>query len=198
MFLNALRRGLVAWILAGTVGLASGAEAQKDGADAAAAAPAPAPPDAHHLVWVEAVDGLQAGIAFDGSDRRAYSMGETVPLVVKLRNGGARPITLSFPSTRLRHSRPMVEDADGRPARVHMPPAVRYRIPVVKQVLEPGEEMVFDRVRLVLTADTPVGLVKNPHLIARPSKYTVNYTIPLAGTRDPVRTGRLTFVVKAA
>ena len=35
MFLNALRLGLVSWVLAGTAGFASGAEAQKDGAEAA-------------------------------------------------------------------------------------------------------------------------------------------------------------------
>lgn len=192
MFPSAFRCGPMAWILVATVGFASGADAPKDGA-----APA-APREAHHLVWGEAVNGLQAGIAFDGTDRRAYSMGETVPLVVKLRNAGEQPITISFPSTRLRHSRPMVEDADGGPARVHMPPAVRYRIPLVEQVLKPGEEIEFDRVQLVLTPDTPAGLVKSPHLIARPTKYTVNHTIPLAGTRDPIRTGKLTFAVKAA
>jgi hypothetical protein len=193
MFLNALRLGLVAWVLAGTAGFASGAEAQKDGAEAAA----PAPREAHHLAWGEAVGGLQAGIAFDGSDRRAYTMGETVPLVVKLRNVGAEPITISFPSAGLRHSRPTVEDADGGSARVYMPPAVRYRIPTVKQVLKPGEEMEFSRVQLVLTSDTPVGLVKNPQLIARPAEYTIRYRVPLADARDPVQTGRLRFVVKA-
>jgi hypothetical protein len=191
MFLNALRLGLVTWVLAGTLGIASGAEAPKDGA-------APAPREAHDLVWGEAVGGLQAGIAFDGSDRRAYSIGEAVPLVVKLRNVGAEPITVSFPSSGLRHSRPMVEDADGGRPRVYMPPAVRYRIPTVKQVLKPGEEMEFSRVRLVLTSDTPAKLVENPHFIARPAEYTLNYTIPLAGVHDPVQTGRLRFVVKAA
>ena len=197
MFLNALQLGLVTWVLAGTVGLASGAEAPKDGAEAPPPA-APAPREAHHLVWGEADGGLQAGIAFDGSDRRAYSIGEAVPLVVKLRNVGADPITISFPATGLRHSRPMVEDADGGRPRVHMPPAVRYRIPILKRVLKPGEEMEFSRVQLVLTADTPVGLVKHPHLIARPAEYTINYTVPLAGAHDPVQTGRLKFVVKAA
>jgi hypothetical protein len=193
MLLDALRLGLAAWVLASTAGFASAAEAQKDSAKAAA----PAPREAHHLAWGEAVGGLQAGIAFDGSDRRAYTMGETVPLVVKLRNVGAEPITISFPSSGLRHSRPIVEDADGGSARVYMPPAVRYRIPTVKQVLKPGEEREFSRVQLVLTSDTPVGLVKNPHLIARPAEYTIRYRVPLADARDPVQTGRLRFVVKA-
>ena len=197
MFQNALRLGLLTWVLAGTAGLVSGAEAPKDGAEAPPPE-APAPRKAHHLAWGEAVGGLQAGIAFAGSDRRAYSIGEAVPLVVKLRNVGAEPITISFGSDRLRHTLPRVEDADGGRPHVRLPPAVRYRIPIVKQVLKPGEEMEFGQVRLVLASDMPAGLVENPHLVARPAEYTVNYTIPLAGANVPVQTGRLRFVVKAA
>ena len=195
MFLNALRLGLAIWVFAGTASLASGAEARKDGAKAPPAAPPSR--EAHHLVWGEAVGGLQAGIAFDGSDRRAYSIGEAVPLVVKLRNAGTEPTTVSFPSTRLRHTRPLVEDADGGRPTVRMPPAVRYVIPNVKRALMPGEEMEFDRVQLVLASDTPAGLVENPHLVARPKEYAINYTIPLVGEHDPIQTGSLKFVVKA-
>jgi hypothetical protein len=194
MFLNSLRLGLVTWLLVGTAGLALGAEAQKDKAKAAA----PTTREAHHLAWGEAVGGLQAGIGFDDSDRRTYSIGETVPLVVKLRNVGAQPIAISFPSTGLRHSRPSIEDAEGGSARVYMPPAVRYLIPTVRQVLKPGEEMEFSRVQLVLTSKTPVGVVEDPRLVAGPAEYNISYTVPLTAAGNPVQTGRLKFVVKAA
>jgi hypothetical protein len=192
MFLNALPLGLMVWVLAGTAGFASGGEAPK------ADAKAPTTRETHHLAWGEAVGGLQAGIGFDDSDRHTYAMGETVPLVVKLRNVGVQPVTISFPSTGLRHTKPAVEDADGGSARVYMPPAVRYRIPVVQQVLKPGEEMEFSRVQLVLTSETPVGMVKEPHLIAQPAEYTIRYAVPLAREGNPIQTGRLKFVVKAA
>lgn len=196
MIRKTLVLGLVTWVLAGTVGPVSGADAPKPGAEAPPAAPAVR--EGHHLAWGEAVGGLQAGIAFDGSHRRAYSMGEAVPLVVKLRNVGAEPITVSFPSSGLRHARPMVEDVGGGRPPVRMPPAVRYRIAILKQVLKPGEEMEFGRVQLVLASDAPAALVSNPHLVVRPAEYTVSYTVPLAGAHNPVQTGRLKFVVKAA
>ena len=55
-----------------------------------------APAGPRHIVWGEAAHGLQAGIAFREGRRDTYRVGETVPLVVRLRNVDNAPITVTY------------------------------------------------------------------------------------------------------
>jgi hypothetical protein len=152
--------------------------------------------------WGQEVKGLQAGIGVR-ADRRAYRIGEEVPLEVRIRNVGREPVKISYSSARLLHTRPEIEDATGKRItgggdnRLVMPPAVRYVIPVVEAVLKPGEELAFGLVTLKLAPASAEGLVQTPELRAAPGEYSIRYTIPL-GTDLSVSTAQLGFVVQPA
>jgi RNA polymerase sigma factor (sigma-70 family) len=164
------------------------------------------PPDgaekAGDILWGEEVKGLQAGIGLRG-DRKAYRIGEEVPLRVNVRNVGKEPARIRYSSALLRHSRPEVEDATGGRVtgvgenRLVMPPAVRYVIPVVEGVLKPGEEMTFARVQLKLAPANARGAVQPPELQAAPGEYSIRYAVWLGTDPLPV-TGKLKFVVQPA
>ena len=156
---------------------------------------APAMPEP--IVWGEAVDGLQAGIAFREKRRDTYRVGETVPLVVTLRNVDQAPITLTYSSARLRFVRPDIVDADGNRPSLRMPPRVRYVITTEKKVLAPGDEMTFGPVDLKLVSEVPARVEDAlVYVVAPPGQYTICYTVPLESA--PVKTGRLNFRVERA
>src|SRR5438034_1321025 len=89
-----------------------------------------------------------------------------------VRNIGKEAVRISYTSARLLHTRPEIEDAAGRRVtavgdnRLVMPPAVRYVIPVVEGLLQPGEEMTFGLVQLKLAPANAEGLVQTPELRA--------------------------------
>lgn len=187
MFTPTLFIGLVACALAATP-LPPG---ERDRADKAA----PAGPG--RIVWGEAANGLQAGIAFRESRRDTYTLGESVPLVVILRNVGEAPITLTYSSARLRFVRPHIVDADGNRPSLRMPPWVRYVVTTEKKVLAPGGEMTFGPVDLKLVSEVPARVEDAlVYVVAPPGQYTICYAIPLASA--PVKTGRLNFRVERA
>ena len=155
-----------------------------------------APPG--RIVWGEAVDGLQAGIAFRERRRDTYSVGETIPLVVILRNVDKAPITLAYSTARLRFVRPDIVDADGNRPSLRMPPWVRYVVTTEKKVLAPGDEMTFGPADLKLVSEVPARVEDAlVFVVAPPGQYTICYAVPLVESA-PVKTGRLNFRVERA
>ena len=158
-----------------------------------------APAGPGRIVWGEAVNGLRAGIAFREGRRDTYRVGETVPLVVSLRNADKAPITLTYSSARLRFVRPDIGDADGNRPLLRMPPLVRYVITTEKKVLAPGEEMTFGQVDLKLVSEVPARVEDAlVYVVAPPGQYTICYSVPLAAPAEPVKTGRLSLRVERA
>jgi len=187
MFTPSFLIGFVACALVGATPLPP---EERDRADKAA----PARPGS--IVWGEAVDGLQAGIAFREKRGDTYRVGETVRLAVILRNVDKAPITFACSTARLRFVRPHIVDADGNRPSLRMPPRVRYVVTTEKKVLAPGEEMTFGPVDLKLVSEIPARVEDAlVYVVAPPGRYTICYDVPL---ESAVKTGRLTCRVERA
>jgi hypothetical protein len=92
--------------------------------------------------WGKAVGGLQAGLSCHPGQRRAYSHGQTVRLVVRVRNVGKDEVKFQYLRQFYIENPPIVTDADGKAVRQlwkldagglgHVPEEVR---------LAPGQEI---------------------------------------------------------
>ena len=65
--------------------------------------------------WGKEVGGLQAGLGYHPGQRRAYSYGETVRLVVRVRNVSKEPIRFQYVWAFFVETPPTVKDGEGRP-----------------------------------------------------------------------------------
>ena len=64
--------------------------------------------------WGMEVDGLQAGLGFRQGEDRAYSHGETVKLVVRVRNVGKEAVKFQYLREFFYENPPTVTDGDGK------------------------------------------------------------------------------------
>jgi RNA polymerase sigma factor (sigma-70 family) len=94
--------------------------------------------------WGKEVGGLQAGLGLRPGGRRVYRLGETVTLVVRVRNVGKETVKFEYLKQFLDENPPSVTDADGQtvPQRktlvtglIHVP---------VEVTLEPGQEIELE------------------------------------------------------
>jgi RNA polymerase sigma factor (sigma-70 family) len=94
--------------------------------------------------WGKEVNGLQAGLGFPTGQKRAYHHGETVTLVVRVRNVGKEAVKFEYIRQFLDENRPTVTDAGGKTTPqsttgvtgvIHVP---------VEVTLEPGKEVVLE------------------------------------------------------
>jgi hypothetical protein len=67
--------------------------------------------------WGKAVGGLQAGLGYHPSQKRAFSHGETVRLAVRVRNIGKEEVKLQYLRQFFIETPPIVTDADGKAVR---------------------------------------------------------------------------------
>jgi len=104
--------------------------------------------------WGKEVNGLQAGLGFRPGEHRAYHHGETVTLVVRIRNVGNEVVKFSYLQPFLEHS-PTVTDSDGKPVlqpnvipsigerqpgEVELPPGMEIALHELKRQLRPTRE----------------------------------------------------------
>ncbi len=154
--------------------------------------------------WGEAVGGLQAGIAFKGG-RRAYRIGEVVPLVVRLRNVTDKAIAFDYFAAFFIENPPTVTDAAGKPAMLSgfnpIPDGVlreRHLSPAA------GETVEFGSLDLALAPADAQDDSGKPTLFASPGVYRVRYEVlpPLWENNTPkvkgLSTGALDLEVKKA
>jgi RNA polymerase sigma factor (sigma-70 family) len=66
--------------------------------------------------WGKEVDGAQVGIQF-GEDR-VYKVGETVTLVIRLRNNGKKDLPFSYYEEYFQKNPPLITDADGKAVKI--------------------------------------------------------------------------------
>src|SRR5262245_32293205 len=66
-------------------------------------------------VWGKEVGGLQAGVGFPAGQKRAYSHGETVTLVVRIRNVGKEEVTFQYVPAFFQETLPTVKHGTGEP-----------------------------------------------------------------------------------
>ena len=93
--------------------------------------------------WGKEVGGLQAGLGFPAGAKRAYRHGETVTLVVRVRNVGKEAVKFEYVKQFLDEDRPAATDAGGKNL-----PQSRTSMPGIHGPtgvsLEPGKEVVLE------------------------------------------------------
>jgi RNA polymerase sigma factor (sigma-70 family) len=109
--------------------------------------------------WGEEVGGLQAGLGFRRGERRAYHIGETVTLVVRVRNVGKQTVKFEYLKEFFKENPPIVTDADGKkvpPDHILFTPLVHVPVEVS---LEPGKEieLASEQYQLMLTNERVKG-----------------------------------------
>src|SRR5262249_11793892 len=65
--------------------------------------------------WGKEINGLQAGLGFRPGEKRAYSHGETVKLVVRVRNVGKEPVKFEYLKEFFMETPPTAMDSQGKP-----------------------------------------------------------------------------------
>ena len=65
--------------------------------------------------WGKEIGGLQAGLGYHPGQKRAYSHGETVRLVVRVRNVGKEEVKFQYLGKFFVETPPTVTDAEGKP-----------------------------------------------------------------------------------
>ena len=65
--------------------------------------------------WGKEIGGLQAGLGFSAGQKRAYSHGETVTLVVRVRNVGKEEVTFQYVPAFFQETLPTVTHGTGEP-----------------------------------------------------------------------------------
>jgi RNA polymerase sigma factor (sigma-70 family) len=99
--------------------------------------------------WGKEVGGVQAGLGYRPGQRRAYHTGETVRLVVRVRNVGKKEVKLSYFNEFFYENPPAVTDGEGKP--VLLEGAGLSGLAVLVNVnLAPGKEVEFCELNLAL------------------------------------------------
>lgn len=65
--------------------------------------------------WGKEINGLQAGLGFRSGEKRAYHHGETVKLVVRVRNVGKEPVKFEYLKEFFMETPPTATDSQGKP-----------------------------------------------------------------------------------
>jgi RNA polymerase sigma factor (sigma-70 family) len=100
--------------------------------------------------WGKEVGGLQAGLGFRPGEHRAYSPGETVKLVVRVRNVSKEEVKFSYFNEEFYENPPAVTDDGGKPVPLE---GSGFGLGLAKRIdvnLAPGKEVDLCEVNLVL------------------------------------------------
>lgn len=92
--------------------------------------------------WGQEIGSLQAGLSVPGGLKKRYQMGDTITLVVRVRNVGKAAVKFEYVREFLDENRPTVTDAEGKAVPQFRAPMPGYHN--LKAVtLEPGKEVVL-------------------------------------------------------
>jgi hypothetical protein len=97
--------------------------------------------DESFTAWGKAVGGLQAGLGYPPGQKRAYSHGETIRLVVRVRNVGKEELKFQYLRQFLIERPPIVTDADGKAVRQWKMDAGGFGHDPEEVSLAPGKEI---------------------------------------------------------
>jgi RNA polymerase sigma factor (sigma-70 family) len=101
----------------------------------------PEPDNEAFTAWGEEVGGLQAGLGFHPGQKRAYSQGESVKLVVRVRNVGKEAVKFQYLREFFLETPPTVTDGKGKTVRLgRASVSGLIHLPVVVN-LAPGKEI---------------------------------------------------------
>ena len=105
--------------------------------------------DESFTVWGKEVGGVQAGIGYLPGQHRAYRIGETVTLVVRVRNLGKKEVKFAYFNEFFWENPPKVMDGEGKP--VPLTGVFLSGWPILSKVnLAPGKEVNVCQLNLAL------------------------------------------------
>jgi uncharacterized protein (TIGR03067 family) len=153
--------------------------------------------------WGKEVGGLQAGLGYHPGQKRAYSHGETVTLVVRVRNVGKEKVTFDYIPGYFVDWPPSVSDGEGKTG-----PQVRVAGKGgdhngVRVNLAPGKEIELAEVKLELGPESESGNKKENTLYGT-GKFQFHYerlmygsgAVAIASILRAAATGKLELEVK--
>ncbi len=166
----------------------------------------PEPDKDGFTAWGKEAGGLQAGLGVRPGQKRAYHHGETVKLVVRVRNVGKEAVKFQYVRQFLIETPPTVTDADGKP--VPQPHAFYEggeHIPV-EVTLAPGKEIELAELNRELRPTSESGN-KRFSILYGTGKVQIQYervfgnsssgTITLDPTLSKLATGKLELEIKS-
>jgi hypothetical protein len=158
--------------------------------------------------WGKEVGGLQAGLGFRPGEKRAYSHGETVKLVVRVRNVGKKEVKFQYVPAFFLERQPTVTDGDGKPVHLDRGLAQPGKTHPSRDVtLAPGKEIELHERSFVLRPARGDDRF-NFEIFYGTGKFTVQYEwvlgnssasrIKVDPTMSKLATGKLEVDVKEA
>jgi WD40 repeat protein len=144
--------------------------------------------------WGKEVAGLQAGLGYPPGQKRAYRQGETVPLVIRVRNVGNEAVSFQYVRQYFIENPPTVTDSAGKPVPLEKVRAFGFH-GFVDVTLAAGKEIEIYELKLEL----------RPTLF-RTGKFQIQYERALGnssqaflkpGVLDKLATGKLELEIKA-
>jgi hypothetical protein len=99
--------------------------------------------------WGKEVGGLQAGLGFRPGECRAYHVGETVRLVIRVRNVGKKEVRFSYFNEFFYENPPAVTDGEGKPLLLEGAGLSGWPV-LVERNLAPGKEVNLCEMNLKL------------------------------------------------
>jgi RNA polymerase sigma factor (sigma-70 family) len=105
---------------------------------------------ANLTAWGKEVDGLQAGLGYHPGEKRAYHHGETVRLVLRIRNVSNNKVRVDYHTVFLGEISPAVTDAQGKAISLAWPTMPGAPRGLGQKNLAPGQEIEFHELRLEL------------------------------------------------
>jgi RNA polymerase sigma factor (sigma-70 family) len=106
--------------------------------------------------WGKEVGGLQAGLGYLPGEKRAYSHGETVKLVVRVRNVGKEEVKFQYFREDFSDTPPAVTDGKGKQVPIEVLVFDIYPTPV-NVILAPGKEIELYELKLDLKPASESG-----------------------------------------
>ncbi len=148
--------------------------------------------------WGKEVGGLQAGLGFPAGEKRAYSHGETVKLVVRVRNVGKEGVKFRYVRQFFIENPPTVTDGDGKP--VPLPHTRVWGFHALVEVnLAPGKEIELHELKLELRPANESGKDWERILFGT-GKFSVQYEQLIGPGNDKIlgklATGKLELEIK--
>jgi RNA polymerase sigma factor (sigma-70 family) len=124
--------------------------------------------------WGKEVDGVQAGLGFRPGEHRAYHVGETVELVVRVRNVGKKEVKVSYFNEFFWENPPTVTDGNGKP--VTLEGVFLSGLPVLVQVnLAPGKEVKLCELHFTLRPASEKGKERPVWKLFGTGKFQLNF-----------------------
>jgi RNA polymerase sigma factor (sigma-70 family) len=123
--------------------------------------------------WGKEVGGLQAGLGYHPGQKRAYSHGETVTLVVRVRNVGKEEVKFHYFSEECYEDPPTVVNGDGKPVTFKRPTAFGWIEPI-EASLAPGKEVELCKLNLQIRPAGEKGK-DDPWTLYETGKYQIQY-----------------------